>query len=178
MKISNRIQLSVPEISLIASSILARKPCNFLVFGMGNDSLFWKFLNRGGQTLFLEDNPHWYQRISQKHPHLNAHLVQYNTKRSQWKDLLSKPADLGFPLPQEVEEIPWDVILVDAPNGWRNDQPGRMKSIYHASKLIRPGGDVFVHDCNRTIERIYSSTFLGNENLVASIGRLRMFCIG
>lgn len=175
MKISNRIQLSVPEISLIASILMAKRPCRFLIFGLGNDSLFWLLLNREGQTIFFEDDPGWYRKVSIRHPQIKAYLVEYNTKRSQWKKLLSRPAALELSLPMNLAGQLWDVILVDAPNGWRDDQPGRMKSIYGASKLISPGGDIFVHDCNRTVERTYSSTFLGKSNLAASIGRLHHF---
>ena len=175
MKISNLIQLSVPEISLITSTLMEKRPCFFLIFGLGNDSLFWWLLNRDGQTVFIEDNPGWHRRVSIGHPQIKAHLIDYNTKRSQWKELLSRPNALELSLPGELRHRLWDVILVDAPNGWRDDQPGRMKSIYMASKLISPGGDIFVHDCNRTVERIYSSTFIGKRNLVTKIDRLRHF---
>jgi len=175
MKITNLIQLSISEISLIAATLQKRGPCHTLIFGLGNDSLFWHLLNQDGHTVFLENNLIWYEKVISKHPQVQAHVVQYNTYRSQWQTLLANPATLNLALPVEVTAKRWDVILVDAPNGWRDNQPGRMKSIYMASKLIRPGGDVFVHDCNRKVEQVYASTFLGDIHLTASIGRLRHF---
>jgi glucuronoxylan 4-O-methyltransferase len=68
-------------------------------------------------------------------------------------------------LPDEVGSREWDIILVDGPRGWRDDQPGRMKSIFAASRLIGRPGDVFVHDCERAVENVYSNKFLGHENL-------------
>lgn len=48
----------------------------------------------------------------------------------------------------------WDVIIVDAPCGWHPDCPGRMQSIATAAHLTIPGRtSVYVHDCQRTVER-------------------------
>jgi hypothetical protein len=40
-----------------------------------------------------------------------------------------------------------------------------MKSIYMASKLVAPNGFVFVHDCDREVERRYATAYLGSERL-------------
>ena len=58
--------------------------------------------------------------------------------------------------------------------------PGRMQSIYMASKLARENGntDVFVHDCDRQIENAYANRFLGQENLACEVERLRHYRIG
>ena len=50
-----------------------------------------------------------------------------------------------------------------------DQSPGRMKSIFHSSKLIKDSGDIFVHDCNREVEDIYCNRFLGKENLKLEI---------
>ncbi len=82
-------------------------------------------------------------------------------------------------LPGNIENVSWDIIIVDAPGGWNDQLPGRMKSIYAASRLVSDIGDVFVHDCNRTIEDVYTRTFLKTENLKseinASTGLLRHY---
>ena len=36
-----------------------------------------------------------------------------------------------------------------------------MKAIYMASRLVAPGGCVFVHDCERLPERTYAARYLG-----------------
>ncbi len=79
-------------------------------------------------------------------------------------------------LPPEVRDTEWDVVLVDAPRGTRWYRPGRMKSIYTASVLADPsGGDVFVHDCHRRVEREASDRFLGPEQLVKEAGSMRHY---
>ena len=47
--------------------------------------------------------------------------------------------------------------------------PGRMSSIYMASKMIEKGGYVFVHDCEREVERAYVDRFLKEENLISEV---------
>lgn len=61
--------------------------------------------------------------------------------------------------------------------GWSDAKPGRMKSIYTAAKLAHSSKDcsVFVHDCDRQVEAIYSDTFLHQKNLISMQDRLRYY---
>ena len=72
-------------------------------------------------------------------------------------------------LPEQVTQSRWDVILVDGPAGYTDENPGRMQSIYTASKLIKKGGYVFVHDCHRKVEQVYSDKYLLRKNFVPHI---------
>jgi hypothetical protein len=181
MRKLNGILLSAEQLTVIAATVKGKLPCNLLVFGLGNDSLFWLKLNRGGVTLFLEDNADWFQKITARSKMLSAFLVNYHTRRTDWKLLLESPALLDMALPDQVTHADWDIILVDAPNGWTEQDPGRMKSIYLSSRLIGDSGDVFVHDCNREIEDAYCNKFLRKENLrgelQAPVGFLRQYHI-
>ncbi len=83
-------------------------------------------------------------------------------------------------LDNEIRSTRWDVILVDAPRGFDDECPGRMKSIYEASRLIKSGGHVFVHDCERVVEREYTDKYFLEGNLVEEveeIGNLRHYII-
>ncbi len=181
MRKLNEIHLSEDLLQLIAVTIKRKAPCRLLIFGLGNDSLFWNRLNRGGVTVFLEDNPAWYNKVTSRSIGLTAFLVNYHTKRGDWRVLLDSPALLEMTLPDQVEDEKWDIILVDAPQGTSDQTPGRMKSIYLASRLVKNLGDVFVHDCHREVEDVYSTAFLKKENLVTEIkspgGFLRHYCI-
>lgn len=171
----NKVQLSRAELRVIVRRLTERGPCRFLVFGLGRDSSFWERLNRGGKTLFIEDNRAWLERITADFPRLEAYLVEYGTRLTEWQELLDHPERLAITFPPAVENAPWDVILVDAPNGWPDSSPGRMKSISAAARLIGPAGDIFVHDCNRAVERIYCDAFLQAGNLVTEVGQLRHY---
>jgi len=178
MRRLNGIQLSARELAAVSWAVRRRKCCAFLVFGLGNDSRFWRKLNRKGTTVFLEDDEQWLRNSSARDPKLRALQVAYGTQRSQWRELLEARDLLDMPLPVEVESRSWDVILVDAPAGWREDQPGRMQSIFLASRLVSEGGDVFVHDCDRTVERTYCDRYLRPENLRSEVGLLRHYQTG
>ncbi|MDD3732198.1 MAG: hypothetical protein PHU88_07485 [candidate division Zixibacteria bacterium] len=179
VRLLNGIQMSPRQLHHIMKTITGKSPCRLLVFGVGNDSIFWSLINRGGKTLFLEDNPVWFEKITGRSPGITACLVDYATRRKDWKELLETPARLEFSLPPMVGGQDWDIIVVDAPAGYDDNTPGRMKSIYMASKLVKKSGDVFVHDCNREIEDIYCNNFLGKDNLEreikARIGNLRHY---
>src|SRR5690606_8636165 len=94
-----------------------------------------------------------------------VHLVQYGTQRRFWRALLDDEDRLAMDLPHDVFARHWDVIIVDAPAGFDDTTPGRMKSIYAASRLARPGTRVFVHDCERPVEDAFTSKYLGSTRV-------------
>lgn len=170
-----RIQLSVEELARIHSVLAGKENSNFLVFGLGYDSLFWKTINPLGRTCFLEDNETWLESISNSWPQLETEFVTYGTVASDWERLLEQPDLLAQGIPESVSTQKWNVILVDAPNGWGASCPGRMKSIYWASQLANPGGHVFVHDCDRQIESTYCDRILKKAKFAGQIDLLRHY---
>ena len=177
---SNPNQLSILEYSLIANTVEEKGPCNMLVFGVGRDSLLWMDLNNGGLTVFLEDDSKWLNFAKMKLTNIQAYLVKYHTQRRDWKKiLLSENRNLLEieNLPEIITTTAWDIIFVDGPTGYDDNTPGRMKSIYTAAKLAQCSRNcsVFVHDCDREVEAVYSDTFLQNKNLQCELDRLRYY---
>ena len=172
------IQLSTEEIVLIHKAITKHPKCRLLVFGLGNDTPLWMEVNREGETVFLEDNDKWFEQITKLYPQVKAYRVNYPTQRNQWHNLLNRTEDLIMQLPAEVAHRKWDVILVDAPAGYSDITPGRMQSIYTASRLIDKGGHIFVDDCYRKVEQVYSDKYLRKQNRIPHIlfnGKLRVY---
>lgn len=175
---SNPGQGTFEEYRALKERIVARAPCDLLVFGVGRDSRVWVGANRGGRTVFVEHEPEWIARTREELPGVAIHPVRYDTRRLFGKRLLERRDRLFMEdLPESVMARNWDIIFVDSPQGvsWR--RPGRMKSIYTASVLARRSTDVdvFVHDCHRDIENLYSERYLGPERLVRQEGTLRHF---
>jgi hypothetical protein len=168
--VRERHGIQIEPVQLLEIIQTIKPPVNFLVFGLGNDSGLWLKRNIGGRTVFIEDDPAWFDNIKQKNPILEAYLVNYGTKRTDWEMLLEEPLKLQIDLPPAISKTKWDVILVDAPPGYADDQPGRMKSIFLASQLIKAGGDVFLHDCNRQIEQKYADRFFNGHDLLSETG--------
>ena len=172
-----RIQLTIDEIDAIVEAIACRPECRLLVFGTGYDTPLWLVLNRHGRTAFVEDDPRWIETATRRCPDAEIHRVTYPTVLSQWPILLRDPERTFIELPAAVTTEPWDVILVDAPSGaldsfWKahgREPPGRGCSIAAARRLIRPGGDVFVHDCERPLEAAFTRQYFGPGTLVQEV---------
>ncbi|MBA7534686.1 hypothetical protein ES705_26935 [subsurface metagenome] len=165
------IQLKAAELLRIVHIIRKFNHCRLLVFGLENDSPFWGEVNKNGRNVFLEDYEPWFDKITNEFPMIEAYLVSYPCNITQWKEVLNKPERLAMNLPQEIVNDRWDVIFVDGPRGHRytQDLPGRMSSIYMASRLVDQAGYVFAHDAERVIEDAYSTKYLGEDHLVANV---------
>lgn len=193
-------QQTLDEITLSFDVLRSISPCNFLVFGLGHDSLMWASFNSRGTTLFLEEDRKWVQTILRSAPDLNAHTVNYRTKLSESNALLSSyksqpdcfPPDNAYlrgnekcrlalsGLPSEVYDKEWDMIMIDAPRGWFPEAPGRMAAIYTAAVMARKRKGsgvthVFLHDVERRVEKAYAEEFLCRKYLVKGVGRLWHF---
>ncbi|CAL5187305.1 unnamed protein product [Lathyrus oleraceus] len=190
-------QQTIKEISVSSKILQKKSPCNFLVFGLGHDSLMWTSLNYGGRTVFLEEDKSWIEQIQTKISGLESYHVVYDTKVHQSDELMrigmeenckevSDPrfskcelSHKGFP--REIYEVEWDVIMVDAPTGYFDGAPGRMSAIYTAGLIARnkESGetDVFVHDVDRKVEDEFSKAFLCEGYLREQEGRIRHFNI-
>ncbi|GKB36844.1 probable methyltransferase [Tanacetum coccineum] len=81
-------QQSFQEITVSFDVLKQISPCNFLVFGLGHDSMMWAAFNSRGRTLFLEEDPTWVQTVLKSAPELNAEVVKYRTQLSQADELM------------------------------------------------------------------------------------------
>ena len=169
-------QISPGQARCLCQRIWEKKGnCRLLVFGVGNDSRFWMAANAGGQTLFLENDARWIEKISRITPELEIVRVEYSTRCSEWKSDLGNLHRLSLSLPSEMTEHPWDLILVDAPAGDTPGSPGRLQSIFTAGQLVAPGGWIFVHDTARDLEQHAPSLIYGREKLALSLGNMDGF---
>ncbi|CAN0928043.1 Glucuronoxylan 4-O-methyltransferase 2 [Linum grandiflorum] len=195
-------QQTFKEISVTLRVLSQKSPCNFLIFGLGHDSLMWSSLNHGGRTVFLEENQAWIDHVRQATPpaaSLEMYKVAYDTKLYKASRMMMhgmgdlECKELGGirdskcrltmkGLPAVVYETEWDLIMIDAPTGYHYEAPGRMTAIYTAGLMARSKGEgketeIFVHDVDRTVEDTYSVVFLCRRFLTEEEGRLRRFTV-
>ena len=193
-------QQSLSEITITFDVLQSlHRPANFLVFGLGRDSLMWASLNPHGTTLFLEEDPKWFGIVTKEAPYLRAHTVRYRTQLREADSLMSsyRSEPACFPatatlrgnerckvalhnLPDEVYAKEWDLIMIDAPKGYFAEAPGRMAAIFSAAVMARDRKGsgvthVFLHDVDRKVEKVYAEEFLCRKHLVKGVGRLWHF---
>ncbi|KAL5204992.1 hypothetical protein ABZP36_009863 [Zizania latifolia] len=156
-------QQSFDEIGMSLAVLRRRAPLRLLVFGLGHDSRLWHALNPGGATVFLEEDPKWYQVVRAQSPFLRAHLVAYRTRLDHADLLLASyknyPSCLPLPgagdddaprvrgnadcplalhnLPPEVYQNEWDMVMIDAPKGYFASAPGRMAAVWTVAAMAR-----------------------------------------
>ncbi|PWA91365.1 polysaccharide biosynthesis protein [Artemisia annua] len=186
------------EIQFLFDIILQKSPCNILVFGLEDLYLKLPNINKGGNTVFLENRPEKSRKIDGGLNDTCLYKVEYKTYAKDAYELLNhtrshSSCDLSSGiisimsecklvmtgLPEKLLKTKWDVIVVDGPDGDRPDSPGRMSSIFMAGVLARSGNgtNVIVHDVDRMIEKWFSWEFLCEENRVSSKGRFWNFRI-
>lgn len=202
-------QQSKAEIALVLGALQRRGACNLLVFGLWHDSLLWAALNYGGRTVFLDESEAWVARTRERHPSLESYRLDYTTRLRDAGALLAAARAAGGPggacaptsgtaetvcplaitaarhgVPRAVvEEVQWDVVLIDGPRSYRNGSfPGRMSPIFTAAVMARartaPGAvDVFLHDVSRPWEGVYAREFLCDENRVGGVDDMAHFRI-
>lgn len=170
IKRTNHGQLSREEMTHLIS-VVSRKEQNMLVFGTGYDTEIWRDVNKG-ETLFLEHDERFVKMGKDKG--VNVLKVEYTTKSDEWKAIINDTDRLKMELPKEVFATEWDIIFVDSPVGPVN---GRMQSIYTASMMGHKNCSchIFVHDCDREIERVYCNKFMQRFKLLKEVRKLRHY---
>jgi uncharacterized protein (TIGR01627 family) len=169
--VSTKNQQMTEEEYRYISTFLGNK--NFLIFGTGFDSELWRYSNKDGVTLFLEHNDQWILNSN------DTYKVKYTTHKKRDSQRLLElykqniTNELNIDLPDIVLNTNWDIILVDSPEGGKNCHPGRMQSIYAAKHLSKLGTEIFIHDCDREVEDIYSKTMF--NNLIKQLTKLRHY---
>ena len=161
MKYVKKGQMTREEYSYIGQYLGS---VNFLIFGTGYDTPYWRYKNKG-LNIFLEHDKNWIPKNS-----TDIYQIQYSTSIANADLYLKNPDDLKINLPQEVTSKNWDVIFVDAPPGNKDTSIGRMQSIYCAYTLASANTEIFVHDCDRDVEKKYTDHFF---TVVTELTKLR-----
>ena len=168
MKKQKKGLMSKKQYLRISKKLTDLSPCNLLVFGLGEDSYLWKKINNMGKTIFLEDSREWIDTINDGT--LNVEHVVYQTLVENHKEVGFNSEKLEISITNNVSDIKYDFIIVDAPLGHQPPRPfkgpGRMSSIYMAYKLLKKGGIVVIDDMNRPVENDYANYYFGKENLI------------
>ncbi|KAF9607879.1 hypothetical protein IFM89_003583 [Coptis chinensis] len=102
--------------------------------------------------------------------------VEYDRAGRMIKGQASTESDL----PSEVYDKEWDLIMIDALGD--TSEAGRMGAIYSnffMARTRKSAGvtNVFLHDVDRKVEKMFAEEFLCRKHLVHAVGRLWHFQI-
>ncbi|NNC89645.1 MAG: hypothetical protein HKN82_14415 [Akkermansiaceae bacterium] len=158
-----------------AREVRARAPARLLVFGVGEDSAAWIEANAGGTTLFLEDNPEWIGKIAATTGGRAIRQVRYALPFDDWAAADYALEALALPDPAaDLADRSWDLAFVDGPWG---PTTGRHQSTFAATRAVRAGGLVALHDCERDREQLICRHILEAQGFetVSEVERLRLY---
>ena len=121
-----------------------------LVFGLGYDSKMWYMGNK--HTFFIENNNDYIQ-LNKDIP--RDHVVKYDYKTTCTTSFqLSEDEIQTFSLPEKIKrEGPFDIIIIDGPNGYSPKTPGRLIPCFWSTALTKPGSIVYIDDVDRPLEK-------------------------
>ena len=121
-----------------------------LVFGLGHDSKMWYTGNKN--TFFIENNNKYIQ-LNKDIP--SDHVVKYNYKTTCTNSFELLDDEIQkFTIPEKIKrEGPFDIIIIDGPNGYSPENPGRLIPCFWSTKLTKPGSIVYIDDVDRPLEQ-------------------------
>lgn len=142
---------------------------NLLIFSLGHDSPMWLRMNPHGLTRFVEDSRAW---LDMQPPDVRAAavLADYGHHWIEAYGIRCDPGRLGHFLrsPAALQLLPvcWDVVIIDAPDGWG---AGRMGAIYAAAQLASENTVIFLDDCERMAEANFALWWLARGRSMRAI---------
>lgn len=156
---TKRIQLHTKVIQSILHEILGQNK-KMLVFGLGYDSELWYNANGQKNIYFIENNINWI-KLNKSIP--EKYIIYYEYKNISVKNSFNKtPKDITtYPIPTSIlQNAPYDIILIDAPEGWNNDKPGRYIPItWSLEHLSNQYTSIYIDDINRPLENHILNSF-------------------
>lgn len=153
---NSNIQLDKDVITDVFTEI---KPnTKMLVFGLGYDSKMW-YKGNHSNTFFIEHNDIYIEMNKKDIPATN--IIKYTYRTSCASSMkLSAEQICAYTIPEKImKEAPFDIIIIDGPEGYSSEKPGRLLPCYWSTILSKPGTVIYVDDANRTLEAYCIETY-------------------
>ena len=143
-----------------------------LVFGLGYDSRMW-YEGNNKNTFFVEDKQKFID-LNTKYISID-NIIKYKYNTTVNKSLsLSDDNIMKFELIDKLKQLgPFDIIIVDGPEGYNNDKPGRLIQCYWATLLSKKGTIIYIDDTNRNLENYCIKKYFADKEITEFIGRTK-----
>jgi hypothetical protein len=133
-----------------------------LVFGLGYDSRMW-YEGNHKNTFFVENKDEYIQLNIKNIPQENIIKYDYKTTCASSPKLTDEQI-ANFIIPEKLlQEGPFDIIIIDGPEGYTSQKPGRLIPCYWATLLSKPGTIVYVDDSSRPLETFCIKKFFKDK---------------
>lgn len=148
--INPNIQLSK---DIMTDILLHCENKKMLVFGLGYDSELW--YNFANKNAFFVENNKEYIDLNKNIPSDNIVFYSYSGITVKNSYQLTEEEIRAFQIPEKImENAPYDLILIDGPNGYDDSCPGRLLPIFWSAKyLSKTGTIIYVDDATKSLER-------------------------
>ncbi len=133
-----------------------------LVFGLGYDSKMW--FNGNKNTYFIENKDEYIKLNVNDIPTNN--IIKYDYKNINVKNSfnLDDKEIYTYKIPNELLKLaPFDIILIDGPEGWNYNTPGRLIPCFWSTLLSKPSTVIYVDDSSRPLENYCINKYFNNK---------------
>lgn len=139
-----------------------RNDTKMLVFGLGYDSRMW-YEGNNKNTYFVE-NKREYIELNKNYIAMdNIIQYDYNTLVETSKNLTDNEI-IKYELNDKLKQLaPFDIIIIDGPEGYNNKTPGRLIPFYWSTLLSKTGTIIYIDDANRKLENYCINKFFSNK---------------
>ena len=133
-----------------------------LVFGLGHDSKMW--YNGNQNTYFIESNDKYINLNINDIPKSNIIKYEYKNINVQNSFKMSLDDINKYKIPDEINNLGlFDIIIIDGPEGWEKNKPGRLIPYYWASLLSKKGTIIYGDDSSRKLENYCIDKFFKDK---------------
>jgi hypothetical protein len=164
----------------ISKNVIADVFTNFtsdtkmLVFGLGYDSKMW--YNGNKNTYFIESNDYYINLNINDIPKCNIIKYEYENINVKNSFKMSDNEINKYIIPEKIKNLgPFDIIIIDGPEGYADNKPGRLIPYYWASQLSKKDTIIYCDDCSRKLESYCINKFFKDKKKL--LCRERLGCL-
>ena len=160
---NSNIQLNKKVIIDVLNNI--KPESKVLIFGLGWDSKMW--YNYHNNTYFVENKDEYINLNKKDIPTEN--IIKFNYNNINVKNSCKASYDYlnNIKIPEKLKKIKYfDIIIIDGPEGYRDDKPGRLIPFFWSTKLSKKGTIIYADDSSRKLESYCISKFYKSNNKI------------
>jgi hypothetical protein len=160
---NDKIQIDINVINDIFSNF--KDDTKMLVFGLGYDSKMW-YEGNNKNTFFVENKTEYIEL--NKNDIDSNNIIKYDYVTTCKTSINLHDDEIkNFKIPEKIlENSPYDIIIIDGPEGYNEDKPGRLIPCYWSTMISKEGSLIYIDDANRKLEDYCIKKFFNNKKKV------------